>query len=196
MFIVLKMAIDQSMRKLIKSDYEQGKNPNKIYFLLNKLVSRKTIYNIVTKIKNGQSLQSIKPPGRPRTKRTKKFIKNVKKKLLNNKKRKTPQQIANELDCSKELVRLTIRDDLQLKPFKKIVVPSLTEDQKAKRLNFARWVRKNFNDFHVEKSCFQTRKCLIQMVKSTHKTTLCMPIAEKKPMRWVVFIQSTSFRSK
>ena len=105
------MTLSYDVRKLIKSHFESGKNANQIYHLLNRTVTRSTIYSWVNKLKNEGSIAAIKQPGRPRSVRTPKFIKNVAKKVFLNKKPKTPQQIANDMGCSRELVRLTIRDD-------------------------------------------------------------------------------------
>ena len=41
-------------------------------------------------------------------------------------------------------VRRILKVDLGLKPYKTIIEPSLSDDQKIKRKKFANWVRNNF----------------------------------------------------
>ena len=49
-----------------------------------------------------------------------------------------------ELGISATSVRRILKVDLELKPCKKVIEPSLSDDQKIKRKRFANWVRNNF----------------------------------------------------
>ena len=49
-----------------------------------------------------------------------------------------------ELDISQKSVRRIIKNDLELRPYKIVIEPLLSNDQKIKRKKFANWVRTNF----------------------------------------------------
>ena len=99
-------------------DFDQGKSPSEIYSILNKTVSRATVYRWCNKFKH--NILSTKPHhGRPRKIRTKEFLKKLKKKILLNKKRKSARSIAKDEGCSHRTILLAIKDDLSLNPFTK-----------------------------------------------------------------------------
>ena len=142
------MTLNVSIRKLIKSYIESGFDAPRIYKMLNKTVSRATVYRWVTRItKNG--ISSKISPGRPRTVRTKSFIAKIYRNVCQNKKRKSARKISREEGCAPKSVRLAIRDDLCLKAYKKIRVPALTVAHISKRKSFCIWIRKHFD----HKSC-------------------------------------------
>ena len=79
------MALNISIRKLIKSCIDSGLTAPEIHDKLNKTVSRATVYRWYTRITRGAISPKL-PPGRPRTKR----------KVCLNKKRKSANKIAKE----------------------------------------------------------------------------------------------------
>ena len=85
------MTLNVGIRKLIKSYIESGFDAPKIYKMLNKTVSRATVFRWVARItKNG--ISSKTSPGRPRTVRTKSFIAKIKRNLCQKQKEKVSQK--------------------------------------------------------------------------------------------------------
>lgn len=152
------MALDLAIRKLIKSYVSSGKTGAQIYEALNKTVKKRTIYNWINRINNFKTIIAKKQPGRPRNVRTKKFIAKIKNQILNNKKKKSARLIAKENGCDPKTVRLAIRNDLSLKPYKRIKVPALTHDHITQRKKFATWIRNNFNHEKCRKIMFSDEK--------------------------------------
>ena len=66
-----------------------------------------------------------KPPGRPRTSRTKTIIQKVKRKIP-----LSAVKLAAEMNLSETTVRRVLKKDLNLKPYKMTVQPSLTDQHK------------------------------------------------------------------
>ena len=63
-----------------------------------------------------------------------------------------------ELDISATSVRRILKNDLGLKPYRKIIEPALSDDQKMKRKKFANWVRTNFRKEDTMKILFSDEK--------------------------------------
>ena len=89
------------------------------------------------------SINLSKPPGQIRTARNKGAIQKVKNRLKR-KKSVSARKLALELEISERSVWRILKDDLNLKPYKKIVQPQLSDIHKAKRVQFANWIRNNF----------------------------------------------------
>ena len=108
--------------------------------------------------------------GRPRIVRKKFFIAKVKRNLVINKNRKSARKIAKEAGCCPKTICRIIREDLNLKPYKKIRVPVLTasrihlsnEKMISKRKSFSNWIRKRFNTVSCRKSLFTDEKTFNQ----------------------------------
>jgi hypothetical protein len=66
--------------------------------------------------------------------------------------------IARENNCSDFTVRKIIKEDLKLKPYRKIKVPALTERQILARKSRANWIRKNFTVAQCKKIGFFNEK--------------------------------------
>ena len=88
-----------SSRKLIKSFVDSGKNANEIYSLLNKTVPRATIYRWVNRRIAASKIATRTSPGRPRSVRTKAFVRKVQPNVQSNKKTKSARSIARENSC-------------------------------------------------------------------------------------------------
>ena len=152
------MTLNVSLRKLIKSHLESDKNGAQIYQALNKTVKKRTIYNWIDKINERKSTDSKTSRGRPRTVRTKQFIRKIKKNLLKDKKKKSARQLAIENNCHRKTVALVIHNDLALKTYKRITCQALTDQQKLKRKQFAGWVRRQTDLNFFEKIMFSDEK--------------------------------------
>ena len=92
------MTLNVGIRKLIKSYIESGFDAPKIYKVLNKTVSRATVYRWVARITKNR-ISSKTSPGRPRTVRTKSFIAKIKRNLCQNKKIKSARKISRDEDA-------------------------------------------------------------------------------------------------
>ena len=89
------MALNISIRKLIKFCIDSGLTAPEIHGKLNKTVSRATVYRWYTCLTRG-AVSAESPPGRPRTVRTKQLIAKIKRKVCLNKKRKSANKIGKE----------------------------------------------------------------------------------------------------
>ncbi|CAF5170766.1 unnamed protein product, partial [Rotaria magnacalcarata] len=63
-----------------------------------------------------------------------------------------------ELGISAASVRRILKVDLELKPYKKVIEPSFSDDQKIKREKFANWVRNNFRKEETMRILFSDEK--------------------------------------
>ena len=155
------MNIKESIRKLIKSWLESGYDAPRIYSMLNKTVSRATVYRWVDRIlKSGISAKTSS--GRPRSVRTKQFIAKVRRNVLSNKNRKSARKIAKDTICSPQTVLRTIHNDLCLKAYTRIRVPSLTTAQILKIKSFSHWIRNRFDHALCRKILFSDEKVFNQ----------------------------------
>ena len=121
------MTLDLSIRKLIKSYYDNGKTVQEISVFLRGSVPKPTIYRWLRHFDRTNSVEAIKQSGKPRSVRTPDFIKKVRRNVQLNKKKNSARIIARENHCSNFTVRKRIKEDLKLKPYRKIKVPAFTE---------------------------------------------------------------------
>lgn len=152
------MTIDLALRKLIKSHLDSGKNGRQIYDAFNGTITKRTIYNWINKIKKTGLVKDNKSPGRPRSVRTKQFILKIKRDILKNKKKKSARLIAKEKCCNEKTVRLAIKNDLFLKPYRRIKVSALKTTHITQRKKFATWIRNNFTKESCIKIMFTDEK--------------------------------------
>ena len=108
-------------------------------------------------ISESGSISLSKSSGRLRTVRTKEAIQKVKNRLKR-KESVSARKLALELEMSERSMRRILRDDLGLKPYKKIVQPQLTDVQKAKRVQFANWIRRHFRKEATMRILFSDEK--------------------------------------
>ncbi|CAF2015007.1 unnamed protein product, partial [Rotaria magnacalcarata] len=94
-------------------------------------------------IRRTGSIELLGTHGGSRIIRTKENILKVKN-SLRRKKRVSARKLSMELGISATSVRRILKIDLGLKPYKKVVEPSLSDDQKLKQKKFANCVRNNF----------------------------------------------------
>ena len=74
------------------------------------------------------------------------------------KKKMSARKISMELHISERSVRRIMKNDLGLHPYKKVIEPLLSDDQKLKRKQFANWVRTNFRKEDTLKILFSDEK--------------------------------------
>ena len=98
-------------------------------------------------------------PGCPCLVRTKANIRKVK----DHYRRKSPvsaRKIATELEIWRISVWRILKNDIELRPYKKIMGSSLFHDQRIKRKKFVNWVRTNFRKEDTMKILFPDEKYL------------------------------------
>lgn len=93
-------------------------------------------------IRGTGSIELNVPPDRTRTIRTRESIQKVKTRL-NRRKPVSTRKLLRELNFSRTSVRRILKDDLALRPYKKIVEPRLTDKHKKNRKTFSNWMRTN-----------------------------------------------------
>ena len=97
------------------------------------------------------------PPGCRRLVRTKVNIKKGNDRLRR-KLRVSPQKIATDLDISRISVWRILKNDMRLRPYKKITEPLLSHDQRVKRKKFENWLRTYFRKEDTMKILFSDEK--------------------------------------
>ncbi|CAF2089292.1 unnamed protein product, partial [Rotaria magnacalcarata] len=144
------------MKKVVKTKFENGHGPTKIYRDLVGVVSLQTIQLWIKKVRNTGSIELSSPPGRPRTARTKANILKAKQRL--DQKRVSTRRLAAEMNISKSSIHRILRKDLDCFPYKKIKQPKLTDVQKKKRVKFENWVLNNYTKSDIARWLFSDEK--------------------------------------
>ena len=121
----------KDLQKIVLSKYQNGDNPTKIYRDLNGGIGLRTIERWCQMIRRSGSVKLSSPPGDPRFARTKGNIQKVKHRLRR-KKRVSARKLSMELDIFQRSVRRIMKKDLELRPYKKVIEPLLSNDQKEK----------------------------------------------------------------
>ena len=147
----------KDLQKLVLSKYEKSKGPSEIFRHLNGALCLRTVKRWRKMIRETGSIELSTSPGRSRTIRTKEPIKKVKHRV-NRKKKVTNRKLAVQLNISRTSVRRILKNDLLLRPYKKIVEPLLTDEHKEKRKKFSNWVRTRFQKEDTIKILFSNEK--------------------------------------
>ncbi|CAM4980319.1 unnamed protein product [Rotaria socialis] len=134
-----------------------GDAPTKRCRDLNGGISLATVKRWYQMIRRTGSIELSGTYDGPRIIRTKENIQKVKNRLRR-KKRVSARKLSMELGISATSVRRILKIDLGLKPYKKVIEPSLSDDQKIKRKKFANWVRNNFRKEETMKILFLDEK--------------------------------------
>ena len=124
----------KDIQKVVKTKYENGDGPAKIYRDLAGAVSLPTIKLWIKMMNTTGSITLSSPPGCPRTVRTKAAIVKVKNRL-NQKKRVSKRKLAKEMNTSRRSIQRILREDLGCRPYEKTIQPKLTNLQKNNRLS-------------------------------------------------------------
>ena len=154
---ISKTMKSKDIQKVVKTKYENGDGPAKIYRDLAGAVSLPTIKLWIKMINIAGSITLSSPPGCSRTVRTRAAIVKVKKRL-NQKKRVSIRKLAKEMNISRRSIQRILREDLGCKPYKKTKQPKLTNLQKNKRVKFANWVLNNYSKDDTKKCLFTDEK--------------------------------------
>ena len=146
----------KDLQKVVLSKYQRGDTPKQIYHHLNGGLGLRTIERWCQMIRRSGAITLSKPLGGPRLARTRENIQKVKNRLR--RKKVSARKISMELDISERSVRRIMKNDLGLHPYKKLIEPLLSDDQKLKRKQFANWVRTNFRKEDALKILFSDEK--------------------------------------
>lgn len=147
----------KEIQNLVFSKFQKREQPKKIFDDLNGTVELRTIERWCKLFRETGSVDLKRPPGRPRTIRTKATIQKVKRKM-NRKIPLSAAKLAVEMNLSETTVRRVLKEDLNLKPYKMTVQPSLTDQHKESRKRFANWIRTNFRKKDTMKILFSDEK--------------------------------------
>ncbi|CAF4630188.1 unnamed protein product [Rotaria magnacalcarata] len=128
----------KDLQNIVLSKYQNGDTPTKIFRDLNGGIGLRTIKRWCQMILQSGSITLSSPPGCPRLARTKGNIR--------------------KLDISERSVRRILKNDLGLHPYKKVVEPLLSDDQKIKRKKFTSWIRTNFRKEETMRILFSDEK--------------------------------------
>jgi transposase len=131
------------LQNIVLSKYQKGDTPTEIHRDLNGGIGLSTIKRWCQMIRRCGSMQLTGTHGGPRILRTKENIQKVKTHLRQRKK-VSARKLSTELGISTTSAWRILKIDLGLKPSKKVIEPSLSDEQKIKRKQFANWVRTNF----------------------------------------------------
>ena len=146
----------KDLQKVILSKYQNGDTPTKIHRDLNGGIDLRTIKRCCQRIRQSGSIKLSSPPGDRRFARTTGNTQKVKHRLRR-KKRVSARKLSMDLQISERSVRRIMKNDLGLRPYKKVKEPLLSNDQKIKRKKFANWVRTIFRKEDTMKILFSDK---------------------------------------
>ena len=109
------------LQNVVLSKYQNGDTPTKIYHDLSGAVGLRTIKQWCQMIRQTGIISLSSSPGCPHLVRTTANIKKVKDRL------------STELDISRISVRRILKNNMGIRSYKKIIEPSLSDDQRVKR---------------------------------------------------------------
>ena len=186
----------KDIQRVVKTKYENGDGPAKMYRDLAGAVSLPTIKLWIKMMNTTGSITLLSPPGCPRTVRTKAAIVKINNRL-NQKKRMSTRKFAKEMNTSKQSKQRIFREDLACKSYKKTIQPKLTNLQKEnKRVKFANWALNNCSKEDTKNGFSQIKIILILTAYTIHKKTECGLPVEKKLAEKVVFSRKLNILEK
>ena len=148
----------KDFQKVVLSQYHNTDTTTKIHRDLIGGIGLTTIKRWCQIIRQSGSIKLPSPPGGPRFARTKGNIQKVKHRLRP-KKRVSARKLSMELGISESSVRRRMKNDLERRPYKKVIEPLLSNDRKIKRRKtFANWIRTNFRKENTMKILFSDEK--------------------------------------
>ena len=147
----------KDLQKLVLSKHEKGGGPSEIFRHLTGALCFRTVKRWCKMIREIGSTELSASTGRSSIIRMKELIKKMKDRS-NLKKKVTSRKLAVELNISRTSVRRILKNDLLLRPYKKIVEPLLTDEHKEKRKKISNWVRTRFRKEDTIKILFSDEK--------------------------------------
>ncbi len=156
-YTIFQKMKSKDLQSIVLSKYQNGDAPTKIFRDLNGGIGLTTVKRWCQMIRQSGSIQLPGTHGGPRIVWTKENIQKVKTRLRR-KKGVSARKLSMELGISATSVRRILKIDLGLKPYKMVIEPSLSDDQKIKRKQFTNWVRTNFRKEDTLKILFSDEK--------------------------------------
>ena len=145
-------------RAVVIAFFQQGKDHNEIYNLLDKKnYSRQFIKYTINRYLETGTINDRKRTGRPRTVRTKKVIEKLKSAVKRNSNR-SQRKLATQYKTTKTTIRNILTKDLGLKAFKKTKCHRLTTEQKKKRFTRSKKLLKSTHVIDPENILFSDEK--------------------------------------
>ena len=142
----------------IKVFYDGGFQPNEILKRFSGLnISKDKVYRVCKHLREGRSVDNRYRSGRSRSVRTRQTIKKIREKIRRNPQR-SAREIARSYGISPRSVRLILKEDLGLHPYKKRKVHGLTIAQIQKRFTRSKQLINWLDDHDLEKVVFSDEK--------------------------------------
>ena len=117
--LIVDMEEKIQLRSAIVAMHRQGKANGEIFkFFKSRNVTRNFVYRTVTRYRQTLSVKDRSRSGRPRSTRTKNFIKAVKARIRRNPVR-SGRRLAEDMNTSHRTLHRTLTKDLKLRAFKK-----------------------------------------------------------------------------
>ena len=137
--------------------------------------------NLLKKIDTTSSTERSTGSGRPRRARTEENIHYVAEEILSQDddpgSHSTPTLISKRLDVSVSSVRRIVRDDLKLKPFKKIKAQKLTPSDVQKRVDRCKKLLRNITKEKLNRTFFTDEKIFKLQKYSNFKNIIILRTA-------------------
>ena len=155
----------KDLQNVVLSKYKNGDTPTKISRDLNGGISLATVKRWCQMIRRTGSIELPGTHCGPRIIRTKENIQKVKNRLRR-KNGVSARKLSMKLSISATSVRRILTIDLGLKPYKKVIEPSLSDDQKVKQKKICKLGEKQFSKRGnhenplFEREVFRHRRCL------------------------------------
>ena len=134
----------KDLQKIGLSKYQNRDTTTKIDRHLNGGIGLRTIKRWCQMIHQPDSIKLSSPSGGPCFARTKGSIQKVKHRLRR-KKRVSTRKLSMDLSIFYRSVRRIMKNDLGLRPYKKVIEPLLSNDQKIKWKNICKLGSKKFS---------------------------------------------------
>lgn len=151
----------EDRRNLVKKYFNEGKLPAQIFKMLRKTgVSESFVKYTIKRLRETGSIKNRPKSGRPRSARTKKLIKAVRERIRRNPER-SARKLAADFQVSNTTMRRVLKNDLQLKPYKKRKLHGLTTKQREKRVKRSRALLKRHGKKSIENIIFSDEKLFV-----------------------------------
>ena len=147
----------KDLQEVVLSKYQNGDTTTKSHRDLNGGIGLRTIERWCQMIRRSGSIKFSSSLGGPRFATMKDNIQKVNHRL-SRKKKVSARKLSMELDISERSIRRIMKNDLGLRPSKKVIESLLSNDEKIKRKKFANWVRRNFRKNDTMRNLFSDEK--------------------------------------
>jgi len=150
---------------IVKKFFEQHLSTSEICKRVKPMgINRMFVWRTVKRLQETGSINNRPGSGRPRTTRTKDRVKRIREKI-----RRNPERLARNLACEEQIddrsMRRILKDELHLKPYKKLKRHGLTDKQREERVKRAKSLLTQHDAGSAEKIIFLDEKLFTTEVK-------------------------------